>query len=132
MLSHTIEVSRPFEIVIQQVLELGEAWVEGAVRMSIGAGAAGVESPPWGRPLPVIRVRMGWPRREGAVFKLPMEWELTGRPSAPSCVVCSGHWRRSAAATASMPAWAGRASSRKRLPGRRLVNKHGKTTFWVG
>jgi len=36
---HTIQVSRLFDVVTQQVLELDEAWLEDTVRTAIGSGA---------------------------------------------------------------------------------------------
>jgi hypothetical protein len=77
---HTIQVSRLFEVLTQQVLELDEAWLEDAVRTAIGPGAACGGSPPQAAADPTVRVhvRVGWPCWGRGVFTLPMEWEVRG------------------------------------------------------
>jgi hypothetical protein len=74
---HTIQVSRPFDVVVHRVLELDETWLEEAVRTATGPGAAGRGTPPRAEPTGV-QVRVEWPCWERGAFTLPMEWEVTG------------------------------------------------------
>ena len=80
---HTIQVSRPFDVATQQVLELDEAWLEDAVRTATGPGAAcGGTRLPGPDPTLGVPVRVGWPCWGRGVFTLPMEWEVTGSLSS--------------------------------------------------
>ena len=81
MLYHSIPVSRPFDVVTRQVLELGEAWLEDAARTATRRGAACGETSPQGANTTVeAHVRVGWPCWGDGVCRLPIEWEVTGNP----------------------------------------------------
>ena len=73
---HTIQVSRPFEVVARQVLELNEAWLADAVRTAGVAACRG--TPPGDEGTAGFQVRVGWPCRRWGLLRLPMEWEVTG------------------------------------------------------
>ena len=73
---HTIQISRPFEVVARQVLDLDEAWLAEAVRSAAGAASRG--TPPGDERTADFHVRVGRPCRKRGRLRLPMEWEVTG------------------------------------------------------
>lgn len=73
---HAIEIFQPSALVAQQVLELGEAWLEDAVRSATSAGWCGGSAQ---RELTSeVHLRVGCPCATQQLFRLPMEWELAG------------------------------------------------------
>jgi len=66
-------ICRPFDLVAQQLLELGEAWFQDTVRWAGLAAACGGSRP--------VRVRLSWPSRQPGLLRLPMEWEVVGDPA---------------------------------------------------
>lgn len=73
MSTHAFHISRPFDLVVQQLLELGVAWFENTVRRADLSAACGGSRP--------VRVRLSWPSHEPGVLGLPMEWEIAGDPA---------------------------------------------------
>ncbi len=69
----SIQIGRPFDVVARQLLDLGEAWFEDAVRRAGLSAACGGSGPVW--------VRLSWPSREPGALRLPMEWEVAHDPS---------------------------------------------------
>jgi|GEM_PF-6940155 len=63
----SVQIGRPYDLVVRQILGLGEAWFEDAVRRAGLAAASDVSGPVW--------VRLSWPAREPGALRLPMEWE---------------------------------------------------------
>jgi len=62
----SVQIGRSFDLVVRQLLGLGEAWFEDAVRRAGLSTACGGSGPVW--------VRLSWPAREPGSLRLPMEW----------------------------------------------------------
>jgi hypothetical protein len=75
---HSIRVSRPFEVVRRQIDELGERWLEDALRSAIQRGHASTPDVEMRGPFLHVRVRVGRPHVEPRTYALPIEWELKG------------------------------------------------------
>lgn len=78
---HAIQICQPSAVVVQQVLELGEAWLEDAVRTATSAGWCG--GPAHSEFTSQVHVRVGLPCGTQQLFQLPMEWELVGTVGSP-------------------------------------------------
>lgn len=74
---HAIEISRPSAVVAEQVVALGAAWLEDAVRTATWRAAAvgGITPETGASGSNGVRVRIGRPSEGSDVFRLPMEWE---------------------------------------------------------
>lgn len=77
---HAVEILRPSAVVAEQVIALGEAWLEDAVRTAAWRAAAvgGVAPETDAGGINRVRVRVGRPSEGSDVFRLPMEWEAPG------------------------------------------------------
>jgi hypothetical protein len=76
----TIEIFRPFPVVAEQVVGLGEAWLEDTVRTAASRAVAlgGITPETGAAGINGVRVRVGHPSQDSDVFRLPMEWEAPG------------------------------------------------------
>lgn len=78
---HSIQVSRPFDVVKQQLAELDERWLEDTVRAASERSEASPRDTGAPRDTDAavrVRVRVGRPYVGRRVFALPMEWEVQG------------------------------------------------------
>jgi hypothetical protein len=86
-MSHQVlRIALPCNVVAQQVLGLGEIWLEDAVRTAVSAGTPSGEARQGARTAG-IGVRIGRPCGGPDALELPMEWEL---PGAGGAVVVRG------------------------------------------
>lgn len=80
---HWVQVSRPFEIVYQQLLNLDRRWLEDAVRTAAEQHERTLEGRSRVGLHLEVRVHLEPPYRAPGIFTLPMAWEVGGSVLPP-------------------------------------------------
>jgi hypothetical protein len=75
---HSVRISRSFEVVEREIAELGERWLEDAVRSAIQHGQDSIGDSRENGPFLHIRVRLGRPSAGPRAIALAVEWEVNG------------------------------------------------------